>query len=339
MTTSTLTSWALSIWNTLKEEGFDPLPVFKQAGADPGKLGDGQARYELHTMYQLWELAVKTTRNDDFGVNVGANWGPTTFHALGFAWLASNSLLDGLKRVTRYARLVNNSLIAHLDPAGANYRLTINTTTRIELRHPAGIDGGAAAIIAMCRKLVGNDFKPVELLLTREYRAPGRLEAFAGCEMQYNQSENAVLFDAVQAEKELYTGNAALAQTNEHVAAEYLKRIARDDVVGSVRSTLTKLLPTGEINEEIVSQSLNMNLRTLQRKLKDEGTSFRDILNTTREEIALDYIRNSNLSLTEIGYLLGFADQANFTRAFRRWTEMSPSAYRKNLQSKKVANL
>lgn len=332
MTTSTLTSWALLIWNTLKEEGLDPLPVFKKAGADPAKLHDGNARYDVRQMYSLWDHALDVSGDADFGVRSGRHWCPTTFHALGFAWLASRSLLDALQRAARYARLVNNSLIIELRPEGAGYRIAFNTTMHLEARHPAGVDAGLAAIITMSRLLVGPQFAPVRMCLMRPHRAPGKLEALAGCAAEYSQEENALVVDASTASMELATGNAGLARVNEHAAAEYLKRLDKDDIVGAVKASIAELLPTGRASEEGVAAALNMNPRTMQRKLKEEAQSFRGILNEAREEIALDYIRNSQLSLTEIGYLLGFADQANFTRAFRRWAGCAPSQYRTQLR-------
>jgi AraC-like DNA-binding protein len=339
MTSSTLTSWALLIWNALKAEGYDPAPVFKRVGADPAKLSDGQARYDVRQMYLLWDNAVKLTGNSDFGVTVGQQWGPTTFNALGFAWLASSSLLDALRRAVRYAQLVNNSLILQLAPLGASYSFTLETTTKPEWRHEAALDAGIAAIITMCRMLVGAQFAPVEMRIAREYRVPGQLESFAGCATTYRQSDNALIIAANTAAIELPTGNSNLALINEHAAAEYLKRLNKDDVVGAVRASIAKLLPTGVVSEETVADTLNVNMRTMQRKLKDEAQSFRGILNSTREDIAQDYIRNSQLSLTEIAYLLGFADQANFTRAFKRWTGASPSDYRKHALGKKTPAL
>lgn len=328
MAGSTLTSWALLIWNTLSEQGYDPITVFEPAGADPKKLIDGQARYGMGEMYLLWKHAVELTQNQDFGIDVAKHWGPTTFHALGFAWLASSSLLDGLKRLTRYAQLVNNSLHVDLISANGRYVLTLNTTQHHVSAHAAGLDAGLSVVICMCRQLMGGAFVPVEVHMTRDFRAPGKLEAYASCEILYNQDVGAIVFDAVSADRRLLTGNPVLAQGNEHVAAEYLNRIQKDDVVGAVRIEIAKHLPTGRVSEEYIAQLLHINLRTLQRRLKEDATNFRTVLNDTRQDIAMDYILNSKLSLTEIGYLLGFSDQANFTRAFKRWTGKSPSAYR-----------
>lgn len=338
MSSTTLTSWALLLWNTLKERGYDPRPIFEKAGADPSKLGDGQARYSVDLMPKLWDAAIEQTGDEDIGVAVGKSWNPTTFHALGFAWLASSSLLEGFQRLTRYAHIVNNSLIVNFEPKGANYRFSLSTSRELVKKHPAGSDAGIAAILQMCRLLVGNDFSPIAMELIRPHRSPSAIEAFAGITPEYSSQENVLIFDAKVMTTNLATANASLVTANEQVARDYLRWLNKNDVVSSVRAKIVELLPSGTLNEKRIAQSVNMNVRTMQRKLKDRNQTFKEIVNSTRQEIVQSYIRNSQLSLTEIAYLLGFSDQANFTRAFKRWNGVSPSEQRKVLE-KKMANI
>ena len=77
-----------------------------------------------------------------------------------------------------------------------------------------------------------------------------------------------------------------------------------------------------------MASSLNLSVRSLQRKLSDENTNYKHLLDETRRELAMNYLGNSRLTINEITYLLGFSDPSNFTRAFRRWQGESPSNYR-----------
>lgn len=334
MASTTLTSWALLLWNTLKSKGYDPRPVFLKSELDPAKLGDGQARYDAHKMRILWEEAVKLTDDENIGVEVGKSWCPTTFHALGFAWLASDSLYEGLQRLVRYSHLVNNSLITRVERFGTNYRLWISTTEDLALVHPAGNDAGLCAVIKMCRMLVGEHFTPVAFETIRPYRSVSTLEAYIGRTPEYGKEGNAFIIESKVAEKTLATGNPSLVEANERVAREYLIQVEKDDIVGNVINSIIEMLPAGNTSEERIAQKLHLTSRTMQRKLKQEGQSFKKLLNETRENLANNHIKNSSLSLTEIAYLLGFSDQANFTRAYKRWTGLAPSAHRKALFEK-----
>jgi len=87
-------------------------------------------------------------------------------------------------------------------------------------------------------------------------------------------------------------------------------------------------MPSGKVTDQAVAEALYMHVRSLQRKLKDEGTTFKALLNGVRQELAYHYIRDSRLNVNEISFLLGFSDISSFSRAFKRWTGEPPSAYR-----------
>jgi AraC-like DNA-binding protein len=81
------------------------------------------------------------------------------------------------------------------------------------------------------------------------------------------------------------------------------------------------------VDQDLVSSRLNRSTSTLQRQLKSEGLSYRDVLESTQRDLAETYLRDNRHSLTQIAYLLGFSDQSNFSRAFKRWTSISPRRY------------
>lgn len=102
-----------------------------------------------------------------------------------------------------------------------------------------------------------------------------------------------------------------------------------DTYAARVRSALIELLPAGEGNIEAVSRKLRCSKRTLQRKLKEEDTTFQKQLNHTRELLARHYLENSDMVMDDIAYLLGYQDLTSFVRAFHIWTGMTISEYRK----------
>jgi AraC-like DNA-binding protein len=107
----------------------------------------------------------------------------------------------------------------------------------------------------------------------------------------------------------------------------YLARIEHERVSNRLRSWLADQLADGEPAEEAAAQALGMSLRSLQRRLQEEGTTYREILNGTRQEMARAYLEERRTSVTEIAFRLGFSDSNSFSRAFRRWTGQSPRAY------------
>lgn len=335
---TTLTSWALLIWKALQAHGFDSYAIFKRAGLDRSKLSDGNARYRLSEMTKLWGVVIEETNNPCFGIEVGKRWSPTTFHALGFAWLASHTLKDALQRLVRYSQIVNNSLYAKLEEHGKELHFILDTSEDKSVIHYAGPEAGLVTIITMCRILCGENYSPLEIQLLRE-RSPcgAELEHFVGTTIVYNCEQSRIAFDRQRAEQRLATGNSELAKVNEEIAMKYLSSVVRDSIVMLVKSKLIEMMPTGKVTEEMIANELNMSLRTLQRKLGEQQTTFSEIYKSIRQEMANQYIQDTQMSMTEIAYLLGFSEQANFTRAFRRWYGSSPSAAREKLQNSSFA--
>ena len=99
------------------------------------------------------------------------------------------------------------------------------------------------------------------------------------------------------------------------------------DVGRSLNPVLVDMLPAGEAGQTEVARRLKLSVSSLQRGLRAEGQTFRQVLETTRKSLALRYIQEGTYALSEVAYLLGFADQSSMTRAFRRWTGVAPSEY------------
>jgi AraC-like DNA-binding protein len=128
----------------------------------------------------------------------------------------------------------------------------------------------------------------------------------------------------------LPTDNPAIAVVVDQVAEQYVANLRPQPLAAAVRGLLRELLPTGEVGQATVASRLNRSLSTLQRQLQAEGLSYRAVLDDTRRSLAEAYLRHARFSQAEIAFLLGFSDQSNFSRAFRRWTGRSPGQDRRS---------
>jgi AraC-like DNA-binding protein len=326
---TTIASWAALVWRALEARGVPPGPLFVRAGIDPVHLQDAGARLPVAAMTRLWELAVESTGDLCFGISAGQYVHPTTFHALGYAWFASDTLREALGRFVRYTRLVSSALTLRMVEAGATVDLVFEDGRDQHLASTA-TDAGLAALVTLCRTSCGDSFKPRGVRLARAQRAcQSKLDSLFRAPISYGASDTAVVFDAADLDRALPTANADLARAADEVILRYLARFDREDVVTQVRTKLLELMPSGKASARNVAAALHLGGRSLQRKLAGRGTSVARLLEETRRELAEQYMRNSMLSVGEITYLLGFAEPASFTRAFRRWTGRSPSEYRR----------
>ena len=141
-------------------------------------------------------------------------------------------------------------------------------------------------------------------------------------------ARNRLVFDHDSIERPLEGGNPELARFSDVIAQQYLTRIERDDIQARVREALLRRLEGSEPSQEEIAEQLYMSARTLQRKLGDSGTTYKELLDGTRRALAFAYLSAPEHSVNEITYLLGFSSGSCFTRAFRRWSGQSPSDWR-----------
>jgi AraC-like DNA-binding protein len=138
---------------------------------------------------------------------------------------------------------------------------------------------------------------------------------------------NAVEFRRADVEQRLPAGNAELARSSDEVLVRYLARVQDARISSRVQQALLEALPDGTPSKPTVARRLGMSARNLQRHLASEGTSFSALLNEARITLARNYVDEGRLSVTEIAFVLGFADTSTFSRAFKRWTGVAPRQY------------
>ena len=158
-------------------------------------------------------------------------------------------------------------------------------------------------------------------------RTAGRsIAAHYGCPVQFATGEDSFTLTRGDADKQLPSSNRQIATTLDAILAQQLAQLDKSNVVARCRASLLEQLSSGELSEEEMAQQLHMSRRTLQRKLADAETTYQQLVDETRRELALRYIENPHHSITDITFMLGFSQQSAFTRAFRRWTGAAPAS-------------
>ena len=324
-----LTSWAKAIRKALDAAGVDSARLFAEAGLDRAALDDPNARYAVDATTRLWRLAVTATADEAFGLTVARHVNQTTFHALGYSLTASTTLREAFERMLRYFRLVTDAADLTFELEGDRYRFAICTSAGGPQPAPEAIDAFALLVVRLCRGLYRRDFSPLAVSLRRQ--SPHNLSAFERAfraPLRFGEQKNALWFAREVFEQKLEGANPELARHNDEVVVRYLAQMDKQNLCARVHAALIEQLPHGEPSQEKVAATLHMSPRNFQRKLAEEGTSYTELLNDTRRDLALSYVRDPGYSLGEITYLLGFSDASSFNRAFKRWTGQAPSAYR-----------
>ncbi|MCW5893006.1 MAG: AraC family transcriptional regulator [bacterium] len=325
--TSTFGPWSATILRALAARGLDAGALAARAGIDPAALGP-DARVPRTALNRLWAVAVETTGNPALGLEMPRYTAQTTFHALGYAVLASVTLREAFERIVRHRRLVGDVLELSLVDAGDRYRFHIDVSRQPDIPFQA-VDAVAALCVRQARALrAPAPCDPLRVAFARPAprdRAP--YDRVFRAPIEFDQPANVVEWTRADLDDPLPTGNAELARGNDEVLVRFLTRLERSRVATRVQQALLDALPGGAPSKATIARTLGMSTRNLQRHLAAEGTSFSALLADARVSVARTYVEAGRLSVTEIAFVLGFADTSTFSRAFKRWTGMSPRAW------------
>lgn len=326
---TTVSTWASAVIEAMRLEGLDMAQLCAEAGLDRAVLKDPDGRVAQDIMSRLWLMAVQRSGNPALGLNMARMIKPAYFNLVGYAMMSSPTLLEAFKRIVRFQRIMGESadLALQLEPDEVRLVLAFHGD---QIPVPSQVyEAVMAYLVAFFAWMTGSPLQPRQVCFAMP--APGDVTPYQSCfgqQLVFAASEYALVFSREQAELRLSRGNDRLAQLHDQLASEYLDRFVQSRITHQARQALCRLLPRGEPKRSALADAMHMSTRTLQRRLQDEGTSYQQLLDETRREMALQYLSRPGLTLLEIAYLLGFADPSNFFRAFRRWYGLPPGQYR-----------
>ena len=159
---------------------------------------------------------------------------------------------------------------------------------------------------------------------------------FFSCPIEFGAEINAIELDLHTFDLPVVGADDRLLNILESYARDILEKLAapeEDRVIQHAREIIANYLPTSiSPTIELVSSELNMSVRTLSRRLSERGITFRELTDSLRRSLAERYLRDDSISLAQIAYLIGYSDQAVLIRSFKRWTDLTPTQFRKGLQ-------
>lgn len=322
---SGLTGWVLAIIRALRASGIEVDPVLEEIGIDAERLQGGYGRYSQEKISELWRRAVTLTE-PDFAIRVAAEVRPSTFHVVGFAMNCSANLSRSLHRFAHYCRLISDSATAILTESSEDVHLQIRIDTGGTPPIYQTMDTVLASVVAFLRWISGEHIVPLEVRMDHPNPDDGTAyEDFFGCPVHYSAGKNLIVFRKSDLEKPVPGGDEELASLLDGVANRHLEARMTGRLAVRVRDILIRQMQYGKVGKSDIAKVLAMTERTLLRRLKDEGTTFSDILYRVRLELAFQLLRDPDMTVREVAYALGYSDEGTFSRAFKRWTGRRPS--------------
>jgi AraC-like DNA-binding protein len=320
------TTYVGLLYEFLARRGLDTQAVL----AEPAPLaGSGLARVPVVHWAALLGRAQQALGEPALGLAVGAQIAPAHFGLLGYLTLCCANLGEALMRLRDYQRLV-------YDVNAGQLRMEADAVV-LEWGDEAGRPGqlvdecALAALVGYARNITALP-QAAPLAVRFINPAPASVapyEAFFGCPVAFDAPTTIVRLPLALLARPLRQHDDALRELLEAQARELLGRLPpKDPLEAELRQAIASLLPEGGATLAACARRMGSSARTLQRRLGATGTRFQAVLDRTRQQLVEPYLADPRLKLAEIALLLGYADQAAFTRAFQRWKGTTPGQWR-----------
>ncbi|PKL96818.1 MAG: hypothetical protein CVV18_00140 [Gammaproteobacteria bacterium HGW-Gammaproteobacteria-8] len=323
------------VMDYLVSQGINPDPLLAESGLSPELLSDSDARLSFSTYSAFCKRSRKVTGDPDFGLHVGTSVKPGYLGALGFALMSCQTVRQALERSRRYSGIILNACSNELELGPVECARFWRS--RLANREPLGRlhdEMNLAVWITLARWISGRaDLRPIRVAFrhcapenTREY------ERVFACDLIFSAPETALFFPAQWLELKLPQGDRTVLRSMDQVCTRLLDRLAREQQpvwLSRVRQAIVDAFTNhGTPQLAQIAHELSITQEQLSMLLEQSGTSFRELVDQLRKNLATDYLSDLDLSLLEISFLLGFSEQSAFQRAFKRWTGKTPGEFR-----------
>lgn len=328
------TSFCRILTDYLVAHGHPIDPVTSAMGLDGEALADRDGRIPRRAWLNAFSVAVELTGDPDLGLRVGDSIRPVHLGALGYILMSCESMRQAAELDQRWHSLVADGERLEYERDGELSRRTLVLPDGEPPPPACAVACAAASAVAFVRWLAAADDGLRRVGLT--YPAPSSPasraahEALFRCEIVFDAPHITIWRDPSALRKPLAQADPGLrVRMEERAASLAAARNAPDPLVTRVRELIARTLRDAPPALEAAASVLALSPRVLKRRLADRGTSFSQIVDDTRRELALAYIADASLTLVDVAYLCGFSEQSAFNRAFKRWTGLPPGEFRR----------
>lgn len=324
-----LASWVGAIVDAVSEHGYDWQDLAPVAPIGNPRLASSGMRVSHDIMRLVWDRACQVTGDPSMPLRAASRFQPHSLHLLGFCLQSAGTLDELVKIVQRRFHVISTAAALRIDRSGSSYRITSVSEPTV---NDEGFEMFMAFLLKVFTALSPEPIAPRRIALRRRPAnklIADRFRDYFGCPIEFGASDNSMEFNQALMFRQLPSANSEIRSHTEKLLDDYLASIGSSRFVTVVRSQILDLLNSDSVSEEAVAQRLNMSRSSLARRLREEGATYRNVYHSTQRRLAMQYLRDEELPISEIGFRLGFQDLSSFSRSFRRWSGESPREWRK----------
>jgi AraC-like DNA-binding protein len=321
-----------TVIDALAAEGIPAQEALAGVRLSIDAMSSPATRISLDQVIECYSNAVKLSRDPHFAYHTGQRFHLSAYGMYGFAILSSMNYRQTMQFAEHYHQLATPlAEICFSEQNGfGGWTITPMPHSRIDaLLYKFLVEMQFGICVSLHRDVMGPSFAAREFQVT--YGPPDDAAKYTeifGCPVSFGKGENRLVFEATWLDGKPMLGNDITYASVIELCDRLMEELQLSaGVAGQVRRVvLTNLMRLPAFGD--IARNVNMSERTLRRKLREENTSFRDLVDQLRMNMAIKYLRDTELTVEAIADSLGFSDAANFRQAFRRWTKAAPHAFR-----------
>ncbi|WP_335068727.1 AraC family transcriptional regulator [Nostoc sp.] len=303
-------------------------------GLYPEILKDADVYISHEKFTALWVELVRCSGNPSIGLRMAEFAQPSSWDVVGYAVESSPNLNEAMRRIVRSVRVLHEEAEMAFEIQGKVARLTHAISSSPLPLHRAACDWVVAGIFLLIRRITGVDFVPLKVGF--QHSLPEDISAYHRlfrAPVEFDQPINEIVFDSTFLCLPLLKSDPGLGRVLDRYIEDLLAKLPTSgNFIDGVRREISIELRGGNLEVEMIAKRLGFVCRTLQRKLKEAGTSYQELLDQTRQSLSMHYLQEQHMAVSEVAFLLGFSEASAFYRAFKRWTGTTPSEFRRTLK-------
>lgn len=309
--------------------GYPTDSILQNVGLSRHEILEPENRFPMPTAGGLWQAVLDHNGDRDIGLKLAQKDDkPDSLDVVGHLLMTSPTVGDAWRRLCHFSPLICSDLEMRLGEDKSGVCLEHRMRAPVPLPRCVS-EYPLATNVLRLRSLFGDSWNPLEVRFAHQRPQDIDLhQKIFRCPIVFGAAVDALVVPQDFLQEPLSTAYPSLVAVLERYAQDQLARLPNDEVLDNVKNQIVLRLGDGEPRADQVARACGMSARTMHRRLKDKGTSYKGLVDELRLALAKQHLASGALSVAEIAFLLGFSEGRAFRRAFRRWTGKAPSSFR-----------
>ena len=317
-----------AFWEMIRTLGVEPISVLRSARLSLALCSNENSLVTTDQFFSIWRAIGEHTSDPGLGLKLASQVDPSRLHPAMLAAYYARDYRDALRRHAQFKQLCATGELSIKERGGECF-VELDWKRGKGDESPLLVDMTFALLLELGRRGTRHPINPKRVELKRDPERTGLHREYFKCPVKFRAAHHQLVFESADLDRPFVTYNAellAMLQPQLEKELEHQKAIA--SVAEQVKWIAKRMLPSGRPRTSAIAKELGLSVRTLHRRMVEEGTTFRGILLEARQELGREYLSQPGMQINEVAFLLGYGDVNSFYRAFRSWEGITPAVWR-----------